>query len=154
MATHSSTLAWKIPWATIHGITVRDDWVTSLSLSLFRSLAKDYCFWFSISIWPREWAWTNEIGLEWYKLFLCNLLLNFYSFLLEHLRISDTVICLGWQDWPSSLVPAWLTWWRRAFFPTFSITYFGTFTWERNKLPFFYYSSLRVFFFFFLIKTS
>ena len=21
MATHSSTLAWKIPWATIHGVT-------------------------------------------------------------------------------------------------------------------------------------
>ena len=35
MATHSSPLAWKIPWATIHGVaqSVGHDWATSLSLS-------------------------------------------------------------------------------------------------------------------------
>ena len=35
MATHSSTLTWKIPWATIHGVaqSVGHDWATSLSLS-------------------------------------------------------------------------------------------------------------------------
>ena len=42
MATHSSTLAWKIPWTEEHGRLqsmgsqrVRHDWATSLSLSLF-----------------------------------------------------------------------------------------------------------------------
>ena len=43
MATHSSTLAWKIPWTKKPGRLqsmgsqrVRHDWATSLSLSLFR----------------------------------------------------------------------------------------------------------------------
>ena len=42
MATHSSTLAWKIPWMEEPGrlqsmgsLRVRHDWVTSLSLSIF-----------------------------------------------------------------------------------------------------------------------
>ena len=44
MATHSSTLAWKIPWMEEHGRLssmgsqrVRHDWATSLSLSFFLS---------------------------------------------------------------------------------------------------------------------
>ena len=52
MATHSSTLAWKIPWREEPGrlqsmgsLRVRHDWVTSLSLSTF-------------TLWRRKWQPT------------------------------------------------------------------------------------------------
>ena len=48
MVTHSSTLAWKIPWMEEPGrlqsmgsLRVRHDWVTSLSLFLFHALEKE-----------------------------------------------------------------------------------------------------------------
>ena len=53
MATHSSTLAWKIPWKKQPGILqsmgsqrVRHDWATSLTHSLT-----------TISLWLALWAW-------------------------------------------------------------------------------------------------
>ena len=52
MATHSSTLAWKIPWAEEPGrlqsmgsLRVRHDWATSLSL-------------FTFMLWRRKWQPT------------------------------------------------------------------------------------------------
>ena len=52
MATHSSTLAWKIPWMEEPGrlqsmgsLRVRHDWVTSLSL-------------FTFMHWRRQWKPT------------------------------------------------------------------------------------------------
>ena len=34
-ATHSSILAWRIPWTTVHGIAKESDTTERLSLSLF-----------------------------------------------------------------------------------------------------------------------
>ena len=55
MATHSSTLAWKIPWTEEPGglqsmgsLRVRHDWVTSLSL-------------FTFLHWRRKWQSTNPL---------------------------------------------------------------------------------------------
>ena len=52
MATHSSTLAWKIPWTEVPGrlqsmgsLRVGHDWVTSLSL-------------FTLMHWRRKWQPT------------------------------------------------------------------------------------------------
>ena len=52
MATHSSTLAWKIPWTEEHGRLqsmgsqrVKYDWATSLSFSLSLPRAR-YCMWY------------------------------------------------------------------------------------------------------------
>ena len=33
MATHSSTLAWKIPWATIHGVTKSQTWLSNFTFT-------------------------------------------------------------------------------------------------------------------------
>ena len=56
MATHSSTLAWKIPWVNEPGrlqsmglLRVRHDWVTSLSLFNFHALEKDMATHSSVS---------------------------------------------------------------------------------------------------------
>ena len=41
MATHSSTLAWKIPWATIHGVTKSRTWLNDFTFTFhFHALEK------------------------------------------------------------------------------------------------------------------
>ena len=58
MATHSSTLAWKIPWAEEPGRLqsmgswrVRQDWATSLSLFNFHTLEKEMAAHSSVLAW-------------------------------------------------------------------------------------------------------
>ena len=58
MATHSSTLAWKIPWMEEPGrlqsmgsLTVRHDWATSLSLFTFHALEKEMATHSSVLAW-------------------------------------------------------------------------------------------------------
>ena len=58
MAPHSSTLAWKIPWAEEPGrlqsmglLRVGHDWATSLSLFLFHALEKEMATHSSVLAW-------------------------------------------------------------------------------------------------------
>ena len=58
MAPHSSTLAWKIPWAEEPGrlqsmgsLRVRQDWATSLSLFLFHALEMEMATHSSVLAW-------------------------------------------------------------------------------------------------------
>ena len=58
MATHSSTLAWKIPWTEEPGrlqsmgsLGVRHDWATSLSLFTFMPLEKEMATHSSVLAW-------------------------------------------------------------------------------------------------------
>ena len=57
MATHSSTLAWKLPWTeepgrlqTMGSLRVRHDWATSLTFH-FRALVKEMATHSSILVW-------------------------------------------------------------------------------------------------------
>ena len=64
MATHSSTLAWKIPWEepgrlqSMGSLRVGHDWAASLSLSLFFSPAM---VWDIINFFPRSSEATEYV---------------------------------------------------------------------------------------------
>ena len=70
IATHSSILSWRIPmdreawWATVHGVTVRHDWATSLSLFtlLFFKLLNYFPLNYLIQL---LWAKTIEVAAKW-----------------------------------------------------------------------------------------
>ena len=58
MATHSSTLGWKIPWMeepgglqSMRSLRVRHDWATSLSLFIFHALEKEMATHSSVLAW-------------------------------------------------------------------------------------------------------
>ena len=67
MATHSSTLAWKIPWPeeplrlTVHGVTKsQKDWPTSLSIFSFPNILLT-TFSFSLMIFPSDYSQNCSI---------------------------------------------------------------------------------------------
>ena len=43
-ATHSSILAWKIPWITVHGVTKSQIWLNNVHFHMQNSRQEPYCF--------------------------------------------------------------------------------------------------------------
>ena len=91
MATHSSTLVWKIPWTEKPGSLqsmgsqrVGHDWVTSLSLSLSKT---SRCFW-PRKVWRNTSKWMRNCyhlschNFQWVKLWTC----ASKQFTLEHIH--------------------------------------------------------------------
>ena len=137
MAPHSSTLAWKIPWAEEPGglqsmgsWTVGHDWVTSLSLFTFMHWRK----WQPSSVL----AWripglgepgglpsmgSHRVGHDWSDLAAA-------AAAAGSVHPSESAIFLynsramqksSWEDpgcWECVLAPGWAAWWGQALSPT------------------------------------
>ena len=59
MATHSSTLAWKIPWAIIHGVTKSWTWLSDFTFTFNRWMAKQtVVHWYNGILFSHRMQWA------------------------------------------------------------------------------------------------
>ena len=59
MATHSSTLAWKIPWATIHGVAKSWTWLSDFTFTFNRWMAKQtVVHWYNGILFSHKMQWA------------------------------------------------------------------------------------------------
>ena len=59
MATHSSTLAWKIPWAIIHGVAKSWTWLSEFTFTFNRWMAKQtVVHWYNGILFSHRMQWA------------------------------------------------------------------------------------------------
>ena len=119
MATHSNILAWSIPmdrgawWATLHGVTKRQDWVTKHTGFFLHSAALHFSNLLTSNIGSASWSWVYTYSLLLHDNFFGGKMTVFevlvQPFLGEGLKLSyskKTAWCSG-KTWLSHTTWVW-----------------------------------------------
>ena len=142
MAPHSSTLAWKIPWAEEPGrlqsmglLRVGHDWATSLSLFLFHALEKEMATHSSVLAWRIPGAvepgglmsmGSHRVGHDWSDLAVAAEPFNFsfFSITVWGIDLDYCDIGLPWKQ--TEIILSFLTMHPSTAFQTLLLTMMAT----------------------------